>query len=417
MAASCCLLLGACGADDVASERNGTTQQLPPQADAADTVSTALADLGPALFHAVVADRPGNVAIAPWPVADSLAQVRAGAVGETRDGLSSALALGGTEDLVTLRGLGTLEVDLQSHTGEQGNDERRGTVSIESATGLWIQRGTLLDAPWLDDLSSGLGRGVHLVDFRSDPESSRQAINAWASEETGGAIDQLVLRGVATADTRLIAATALWLQAPWAQSFEVARTTPSPFTRLDDTLVDVPMMRLEAPRLRSTTSAELDAVELPYLGGDLAMLVIIPATGRYADVESSLDATRLSTLIDDLRAQPTTVRLPRFGFTTELRLDDAVTTLGAGRALSTDDAELDRMAPDDPLAVSSVVQQVFFSVDEEGSQASAATVAGEPEPTITDAVDVAADRPFLFVVFDRRTETNLMLGRVLDPST
>ena len=417
LAALLAVLVGVgCGTADRGDElRGGATRVPSDEGDAALAAEASQVLAGPLLGAAAQANGE-NVAVSPWLAATQLAVLRTGAAGDTRAALDGALGTAAVDDAELLRSVGALDDALVGRAGEQRSAVRKGTIELLPAEALWVQRGTNVSEAWLDRLAAGTGGGLRTVDFRSDPEGARQAVNGWAADATDGQIDQLAPRGSVTADTRLLAASTLWLQAPWDEPFPAERTADAPFALADGSEAAVPTMQLVPDRrLRWAAGDGLEAVELPYLGDQLRVVVLVPTTGDVVDLVAGLDAGRLDDLLDDLRTEPVSVALPRFAFTTQLDLIGPYEALGLGQLFVPDEADLSPLAPAEGLALSDAVQQVFASVDEEGTQTSAATVEREASPADPGAARIEADRPFAFLVVDGPTRAVLQAGVVRDP--
>ena len=408
-------LVAACGAGDRGGELRGDAPRAPStSADAEDAAASTRYLTGPLL--ASLAGGGANVAISPWTVADQLALLRSGAGGTTREALDQALGTVGVDDVDLLLSVGALADALAARNGDERSEDRLGTIELLPATSLWSQRGIAVDPAWLDQLAAGTGDGVRTVDFRSDPEGARGAINDWARGATDGTIDEPLPRGSITADSRLVGASALWLQAPWDRPFPGVATDLRPFHLPDGTTVDVPTMQLRATTgLRWGTHDGIEVVELPYLGRDLRLVAILPPDGGLPPLLGGLDPTRIDQLLDALAPEALTLSLPRWAFTTRVDLGPTLTTIGLGVLLDPDAADLSGLAPNESLALSDAHTEVFTSVDEEGTQTSAATVERIPDTIAPGTPEVVVDRPFAFLVIDAPTEAVVLAGVVTDP--
>jgi serpin B len=411
------LAFGALGAACGADETGGTVRGEGSPAAAGPAEARALEEAGLAfaagLHREVAAEATGNTIVSPWVVQDLLGQVRSGAGRHSLDELDAVLHLDGVPDERLLAGLHAIRAGMAERRGEQGGDERRGTVVVDHRNELWVQRGTRLDAVWLDGLAGGLDLGVRSVDFRSDPARARTSVEEWAEPAT---TEPLLPRGAVTDETRLLLPSALRVQAPWARSFPVERSRASAFGLADGSSVAVPTMRLLAPRgLRAATTDDWTTVAVPYLGEDLEMVVVVP-TGDLPGFEASLDGEALAGILRSLRATPVSLQLPRFAVGSQLVLDEPLRRLGLVSTLDVEAADLSAMAPGESLAVSGVVTRTAVTVDEEGTGRSAATATDRETPqTVLPPAEVVVDRPFLFLVHDRVTGAVLQIGRVVDP--
>ena len=323
-----------------------------------------------------------------------------------------------TPDLDLDAGLNSIDQMLDQRSGEQSSDVRKGRVALQIPVALWGQKDTRFEEPFLDTLARSFGTGMRVVDFRSDPDASRQAINSWIREQTKGTIEELIPRGSVTDTTRLVASMAAALQAPWDIPFDASRTTTAPFNLIDGGTSNVTMMAVAAPTgLLYAKGDGWQAAAMPYLGRQLEMLVLVPDAGRFSDVEARLDGAELQRIIGLVHSTSLDLQLPRFGFTTQGDLDDPVSEIGAPSAFSPGQADFSGITTDEALDISELPHQAFLSADEEGTEASATTVipSNAPVRPVTTTT-LRVDRPFLVMVIDRTTSEPVFLGRVMNPT-
>jgi len=346
-------------------------------------------------------------------------------------------------------GLSSLQRTFESREGDQrAATTRTGNVSIDLADSLWIQKGTSLERPWLDQLATTWGTGVRTTDFRSDPETARKAVNGWVDDATDGHVDQLAPRGSISPTTRILAGGAAYLKAPWVTPFDDTDTRLDPFRHLDGSTTTVPMMRIpDLTDARYGTGEGWAAVDLPYLGRSLWMTVIVPDDGRFTDAEQALEGDGLRQILTTLSPTTLDLALPKFGFTTDLPLTDALRALGLGAATDPLAADFGGVSPE-PLSLTSVLHQTYLAVAEQGTEATAtapkpsvttaplATGTSRPStagtgttngtttttlpaarPSAPGAIVVKVDQPFLVLVRDRPTGAPLLYGRVLSPNS
>jgi len=408
-------LIAACGGASTGSEVRSHEPRDPVDQTAIPPTVLANSALGTDLYQAL-ARRSQNFVFSPYGVSVGLAMAGAGAAGATAEQLATVQHLTPGMDLNS--GLNALDQQLDGRNGEQTSDVRKGRVSLAVPVSLWGQKDTRFEQPFLTTLSQSFGTGIRVVDFRSDPDASRRAINTWIRDETKGTIEELIPRGSVTDTTRLVVSQAATLQAPWDIPFDAARTAPAPFTLLDGTTDSVTMMGVAAPKgLLYASSDGWQAASLPYLGRELEMVVLVPDAGRFADVESRLDGAELQRVLGLLRSTSLDLQLPRFGFTTQGDLDTPLSEIGAPLAFTPGQADFSGITADEALDISEFPHQAFLSVDEEGTDASATTVIpsnAPPRPVTANTLKV--DRPFIVMVIDRGTNEPLFLGRVLSPT-
>lgn len=433
---------------------SGEARRLGSDASQQAAAAQALTGFAVSLEQALARSEPSaNMAVAPLPAAVGLSQVRHGASGPT--GTQIDAALGGLDPATMAAGLDGLGQDLTADSGGRENavTGRRGTVSVEVADTLFAQRATRFDPDWLNWLDARWGTGVRTVDFRSDPETARGSVNTWVDDATAGHIDRLVDRGEITDRTRLLATSAAYLKAPWSVPFDRADTRLEPFRRLDGSTETVPLMALTSATLGHAAGDGWQAVELPYLGDQLSMVLIVPDPGRFTQVEAGLDGAALEAIERELVPTPLTLRLPQFGFTTRTDLESALRAIGVTTVFD-EGAQLPGITGDENLVLDSAPHSTYVAADEEGTDAAgtaprppATTVPGTSLPgttgptgtapgapaTVTGAgggaspgvataaasapPELTVDRPFLVLVRDRTSGAVLFYGRVVSPGS
>jgi serpin B len=251
------------------------------------------------------------------------------------------------------------------------------------------------------------------VDFRGDPEQARTLVNAWTGQETHGRIPEILPKGVVDVMTRLVLVNALYFKAPWETPFEKTLTSSGPFHRADGTKVTVPLMRGDAEGSAVyLPGRHFTGARLPYRGGTLAMTVALPTGREDAALAELLGPHALTAAGEPAVA----VTLPRWSYRVPTDLGDVLKALGMSDAFDADLADFSRMTDDEQLFIAFVLHQTFVAVDEDGTEAAAATAVGMADSAALRAHSLVLDRPFLYVVHDTAHGTPLFVGRVADPS-
>lgn len=410
------VVLAACGADDSGSVVRSDAEPVPAPPSASRALEQPAQRFAGRLYAALAARQAGNLAVSPVLVIDGLAMVGAGAQGATAHEIDALLGTEALSDDELLAAVAAQRSALADATGEVRGPDRQGRVELDQPSAMWLQRGTVVAPELLDQLAERLDRGVRLVDFRSDPDAAGEAISRWAEDETDGAIRQLAPRGAVSDASRVAVTSALAYEAPWAVPFDVTRTETGTFTPPDGTVTRVAMLRRDAPQgLRAADEAAWQAVEVPYLGDELAMVLLVPRDDDPTAIDRLLAEGRLPEVLDELRPTPVALTVPRFAVTTEVELVPTLNSLGLATATDVETAQLDGIAAGEQLALTEVIQQTYVGIDEEGTSTSAATVTQQAPPLPTDLVTISADRPFSFVVLHRDSGTVLLIGRVTHP--
>jgi len=373
------------------------------------------------LLGAVREQEGGNVFVSPYSVSVALAMTYAGARGTTREEMADALrfeldgeqlhaAFAALEAEFARRNEDGEDADVRTVSREKDDENAGPAFELTTANGAWGQDGFPFREPFLDLLAAYYGAGLRLADFASDPEAARERINEWVAERTNDRIEDLLPEGSIDTATRLVLANAVYFSARWATPFPEDATDPRPFTALDGSTAEVPTMRQEL-KTRYAAIEGHQLVELDYANGDTSMVVILPADGEFEAFESSLTVDRLAIMLDRASRAQVTLSLPRFEVETAVSLVESLRALGVAEAF-TPRADLSGISDDRDLFVDDVVHQSFVSVDERGTEAAAATAAVVAESALPERVEMTVDRPFLFYIRDKPTETPLFVGRV-----
>jgi len=354
-----------------------------------------------------------NLVVSPYSVAVALGMTLAGASGTTAQEIRAVLRA----DDRFHAGLSALTAHVEGLAGRL--ERARGTTSeiaLDTANQLFGQRGVRWEQEFLDVLAGEYGAGMRTVDFESAAEDARVLINAWVEERTHDRIADLIPEGVLDVLTRLVLVNAIYLKAPWEEPFTRHRTAPRPFRRLDGSTIDVDTM-VGGVFGRLSAGDGWSAARLPYAGGRLAMTVVLPDAGRFADVDAAVGDGALPELLAEGRPTHLDVRLPRWTTRTGVELGAVLAGLGMPTAFNAATADFRSMTEDDlDLSIGAVRHQGFIAVDEDGTEAAAATAVAMRTTAMPVTQPFHVDRPFLHVVHDVDHGTPLFLGRVLDPS-
>ncbi|MCJ7706568.1 MAG: serpin family protein, partial [Anaerolineales bacterium] len=240
-------------------------------------------------------------------------------------------------------------------------------------------------------------------------------INDWVSEETEERIQDLIPEGVIDTLTRLVLANAIYFKASWSEQFDEGGTRPQDFHLLDGSAVSVPMMHQTAT-FRYGESQGVQAVELPYVGGEVAMLILMPQEGGFESFESSLTPEVLQSLIASMESRQLALGMPKYEIRSSFGLAPALAELGMSTAFGSE-ADFSGIDGTRELYISDVVHQAFVSVDEAGTEAAAATAVIFGLTAMPMApLELTLDRPFDFFLRDVHTGAILFAGRLVNPA-
>ena len=371
-------------------------------------------------LYRVLSDSDGNLFFSPHSISLALAMAYSGARGETESQMADTLRFDLPQDRLH-PAFNALDLMLEPAETDVGGEDFR----LNVANSVWGQEGYGFLPDFIDGLAVNYGEEVRPVDFRRDPEDARVRINDWVADETEERIKDLIPQGAIDDLTRLVLANAIYFNAAWRTAFSEQATTDRPFHLLDGTEREVPMMRQQSNLLYAAGDG-FQAVELPYEGDEVAMTILVPDSGRFEGFQDSLDGPSVQGIVDSLESERVILSMPRFEMESSFSLTDALQAMGMTDAFDDQSADfsgmdgrLCRARGDICLLISDVLHKAFVSVDEEGTEAAAATaviigitraVEVEPEP-----IELVIDRPFLFVIRHQETGALLFVGRVLDP--
>ena len=351
----------------------------------------------------------GNLFFSPYSISTALAMTYAGARGNTEKQMGTALHF--TLDQKRFHpAFACLEAQLKAV-------QEKGDIELNIANALWAQEDYVFLREFLDLIQSNYGTVLNNVDFKRACEAARKQINTWVEQKTKDKIKDLIKPGVLNALTRLVLTNAIYFKGRWESQFKKSRTKESPFWLSIDKSVEVPMMT-QKRQFRYMESDSLQILELPYVGDDLAMIVLLPRkVDGLAQLEADLSVENLNMWIGHLRKREVSVFLPKFKMTSQFRLSETLASMGMPDAFGRN-ADFSGIDGTKDLFISAVIHKAFVDVNEEGTEAAAATAAvisltsapSTPPPTFR------ADHPFVFLIRDNRSGSILFLGRIINPN-
>ncbi len=348
----------------------------------------------------------GNIFFSPFSISTALAMTYAGAAGETADEMAAALHF--PEDGSGLHpSYGALLTSLDRGSDLEG-------YLLAPANRLWGQTGYPFVQTFLDITGTHYQAGFEELDFGADSDGSRVTINDWVEDQTAGTIKDLLPESppVITPSTKLVLTNAIYFKGNWQTEFDPEETTDLPFYLDDGSSVNVPTM-YQKGYFPYVYVDDAILLELPFQGKDLSMIFISPhEMDRLPDIEKAISAELLEEWMGQLDADTLEVYLPRFKMESSFSLSDAMIALGMELAF-TESADFSGITGTRDLLISALIHKGFVEVNEEGSEAAAATAV-----VMTDSMGPLfnGNHPFLFLIRDNLTGSILFLGRVSDPS-
>lgn len=407
------LLLSACSGTSANVAQSSVRRDTKPSIPESDVQTLVMGNNAFAfdLYHSLRAE-DGNMILSPYSISLALAMTYAGARGETE--LQMADTLHFTLGQNSHPAFNSLDLGLAQRG--TGNDKDQEPMQLRIANAVWAEQTQTFLPDFLDTLARNYGAGVRLSDFINSFEPARKEINKWVEDQTEDRIKDLLTEGTVNADTRMVLVNAIYFKADWLQQFEKESTGDEDFHLLDGGTIQVPTMHNEV----YVPYAEGDgwqAIDLPYAGDTASMTILLPADGNFESFDSNLDSATLDSILAAMQPTSVNLSLPKFSFTRDFGLADQLVGLGMSDAFDPNLADFSGMTGERDLFISDVIHKAFVAVDEEGTEAAAATaVIMETASARISEIIFTADRSFIFLIRDTISGQILFMGRVVNPA-
>ncbi len=389
----------------------------------------------------------GNLFISPYSISTAFAMVYSGARGNTAKEIQDVLSF----PPVGIEQIASGFSDLQKHL--QTNQEAAG-FQLNLANSLWLQKGYDFVPEFLELNKKYFDAGLSELDF-AQSEQARKTINAWVEEQTKEKITGLIPAGIIDGLTRLILTNAIYFKGNWVIPFKEENTKPADFNVTKDIKVQVQMM-YQKERYKYAKTDDMELLQIPYgldelsmtmmeiiknndriINGDLgyteadkltkeqldelanlSMLILLPKSiSDFDTIEKGLDSHTLETYLQQMKEQEVKVYIPKFKFSCDtIELKDILKQMGMKDSF-TSKADFSGINPRKELFISNVLHKTFVEVNEKGTEAAAASQLRIVFDIKTDPIPIfRADRPFIFIIRDNKTESILFIGRLANPS-
>ncbi|MBN2457165.1 MAG: serpin family protein [Sedimentisphaerales bacterium] len=355
--------------------------------------------------HPDAQKQDGNLFFSPYSISTALAMTYAGARGETQKQMAEVLHFSLPQDCLH-PALGVLQRQLNSG-GEKGG------YQLRVANALWGQKGYGFLQEFIKLTEKNYGAGLWEVDFINETEKARRNINAWVERKTEDKIKELIKKGILGGDTVLVLTNAIYFKGDWQVQFDKKDTKESQFMISAKNKVKVPMMYLKED-FNYCSDENLQVLELPYKGEHLSMIVLLPKQiGGLQRIEQLLTPGNLNIWLQKLHKQEIIVYLPKFKMTWgAFELKDILIDMGMPAAFI--DADFSGISGNRELFISNVLHKAFVEVNEQGTEAAAATAVAMKATSIGPVF--RADHPFIFLIKDNQSGSILFTGRVMNPA-
>ncbi len=388
-----------------------------------DLLSMTNVDFAVTMFQKLIADEE-NIIFSPFSLYLALNMTLAGAESTTEDAILQALMLKNREDVIlpeesVHRTMNNHLFQIRDSEDANIGNKKADAFQLNIANSMWCQSDFEFEDEFLDTLALYYDAGVYTVDFKTDPDGSRKAVNDWVEKETEEKIKDILPPNSVDTLTRLILANALYFNGSWDTPFERYNTEKAPFYRLDGSEVSVDMMSISGESYPYYWNESYQIVTLPYISSDFSMMVIVPDQGTFEEFEENLSGEWLYEMLDEPSYRPVDLSIPKFDFDYQFNATQVLSEMGMAEAFDPMEADFSGITKEESLVITSVLHKATISVDENGTEAAAATTImfglGSAPPDPNEPVQLIIDRPFVFLIQHEPTGTILFMGHVLEP--
>jgi len=364
----------------------------------------------------------GNLFFSPYSISTALAMAHAGARSETESQMAGVLHFpvsvnrttdSSSKSLPDRRQFTSIFGAIIKDLNKRG---QKGGYALTVANALWGQKEYGFLEDFLELIRTNYDGGLNEVDFITATETARQTINTWVEKKTKKKIENLISKGVLDSMTRLVLTNAIYFKGNWARQFKEDKTQDAPFSIPDGRKIDVAMMNQQAEFSYMETDT-FQALELPYVGEELSMIILLPKESDGLDeFEKKLTTENLSLWMAKIFKREIVVFVPKFKMTSQFSLASVLRSMGMTDAFSSN-ADFSGMNGKRDLFISAIIHKAYVEVNEEGTEAAAATgvVMTLTSMGPTRIPIFRADHPFLFLIRDNLSGSILFIGRVANP--
>jgi len=363
-------------------------------------------------LYAQLSKQPGNLFFSPESISTAFGMAYAGARGPTATEMQHVFHFTLPPDRLH-PAMGALLAEM--------NGQHKG-YELHAADALWAQQDSSFEESYLKLVQSDYGADFHRVNFKISPDSVRATINAWVEKQTNNKIKDLLGPGSLRSSTRLVLTNAIYFKGDWQDPFDGEATQKEEFHLSSTQWAMTPMMH-RTGGYRYYDGGTFQALELPYAGNEISMVILLPkATDGLPALEKLFASGVAGDWIRKLEpVDKVILTLPRFTMTQQFELSGTLSAMGMAQAFS-GSADFSGMTGKPEFSISAAIHKAYIDVNEKGTEAAAATAivmyatamrreAPEPPPVV-----FRADHPFLFILLDTKSGSMLFVGRVADPT-
>ncbi len=361
------------------------------------------------MFKELQKENNENIFFSPYSISEALVMTYAGAKGETKSQMASALHFDANDSKLH-NSFNALDLHLNQ------SDENY-TLSVANA--IWPQKDFVFLSSYLDTLKVNYGAKIRLMDYKTNPEGSRQIINGWVEKKTHDRIKDLIPEGSIEENTRLVLTNAIYFKGKWQKEFDKDHTKEDIFTLEDNSTIQIPLMN-QTEYFSFNQNENFQAIDLLYKGDKSSMVIILPREGKFQEVLKDINNS-FESVIKNWNRKKVNLKMPKFEFTTDVYdLQKPFVELGMVDAFDPNLADFSGITGTKELVISKIVHKAFIKVDEKETEAAAATgvIANVTSvPISVDPIDMFIDRPFIFFIKDQTNDQILFIGIMKNPKS
>ncbi len=353
-----------------------------------------------------------NLFFSPWSISSALAMTYEGAKGQTAEEMRNTLNFQEND------------LDRRSSFAKLHNllNKKNSEYQLSTANALWAQKNFPFLENYINTTKNYYSAELTNLNFVNKTEESRKTINSWVEEKTNDKIKDLIPSGTLNPTTRLVLTNAIYFKGDWTIKFDKTKTKKEDFKVNENTIVQADMMRLkeDSEKFNYSETEELQILEMPYKGKNLSMIVLLPKNDL-KKIESMLSTEKLNEWKKTMHKKEVYVYFPKFKFETKYFIGNILSEIGMPTAFNSNadfTGMFDSSKVNENLFISKVIHQSFVQVDEEGTEATAATgvIVGYTSTGPSEPIIFKADHPFIFIIQENSTESILFMGKVVNPT-
>ena len=353
-------------------------------------------------LYAQLKTQEGNLFCSPYSISTALAMTYGGARGETEQQMAKTLHFTLPQDA-----LHAAFSELGAYFKRLSDGQK---LTLKIANSLWLDQSFSVLSAYQTLTQTYYGAALFQVDYLKQAETARKRINAWVAEQTQQKIEELLHAGDIDAQTAAVLVNAIYFKGTWLNPFDETLTNDAPFQVSKETQINVPTMQ-QTGTFEYGETDEWQLLALPYAGEKLLMVIVLPqANDGLPNLEQQLTWEHVTTWLEQTSAQRVSVSLPKF--TARFRMDVIETLAQLGLTSLADFSGMTAQA----AQLSNVIHEAFIEVNEQGSEAAAATAVAMGRGIARPPVEFQADHPFVFFIVDTKTGSVLFVGRVVNPA-